>query len=173
LADQAQAGPSSQVKRLPQDRMNQSAQQRQTAQHHHQRLYALPLAMAGLALLAGLLLLANSVSLAVINHRYDIGIFKAIGYARHQLLAMFAVEYGLVSLIATGVAQLIVQGLLTLLALVEHLDATVLLMNTPSLAIAASSGIGLSLTTVIWVAFIQLIQPGIPLSLLQVRLLQL
>jgi ABC-type antimicrobial peptide transport system permease subunit len=109
----------------------------------------------------------------VINRRYDIGIFKAIGYARHQLLAMFAVEYGLVSLIATGVALLIVQGLLTLLALAEHLDATVLLMNTPSLAIAASCGIGLSLATVIWVAFIQLIQPGIPLPLLQVRLLQL
>ncbi len=119
----------------------------------YQRLYALPIAMAGLALLAGLLLLANSVSLAVIDRRYDIGIFKAIGYARRKILVMFAVEYGLVSLIATGVALLIVQGLLALLAIAEHLDVAVLLMNTPSLAIAASCGVGLSLAIVLWVAW--------------------
>jgi putative ABC transport system permease protein len=119
----------------------------------YQRLYALPIAMAGLALLAGLLLLANSVSLAVMDRRYDIGIFKTIGYARRQILAMFAVEYGLVSLMATGVALLIVQGLLALLAFTQSLDAAVLLMNAPSLVIAASCGIGLSLATVIWIAW--------------------
>jgi putative ABC transport system permease protein len=119
----------------------------------YQRLYALPIAMAGLALLAGLLLLANSVSLAVMDRRYDIGVFKTIGYARRQILTMFAVEYGLVSLMATGVALLIIQGLLALLALTQSLDAAVLLMNAPSLVIAASCGIGLSLATVIWIAW--------------------
>jgi putative ABC transport system permease protein len=119
----------------------------------YQRLYALPIAMAGLALLAGLLLLANSVSLAVIDRRYDIGIFKTIGYARGQILSMFAVEYGLISLLATGVAIIVVQGFLALLALTQSLDPAVLLMNAPSLVIAASCGIGLSLATVIWVAW--------------------
>lgn len=119
----------------------------------YQRLYSLPIALAGLALLAGLLLLANSVSLAVIDRRYEIGIFKTIGYSSGQVLSMFAVEYGLVSLLATGVALLVVQGLLALLALTERMDVRILLLNASSLVIAASFGIGLCLATVLLVAW--------------------
>ena len=90
---------------------------------------------------------------AVIDRRYEIGIFKTIGYSRGQVLSMFAVEYGLVSLLATGVALLVVQGFLALLALKERMDVRILLLNASSLVIAASFGIGLCLATVLWVAW--------------------
>jgi hypothetical protein len=44
----------------------------------YRNLFNLAVSMAGLALLAGVLLMANSVSLAVLDRRYDIGVLKAI-----------------------------------------------------------------------------------------------
>ena len=119
----------------------------------YQRTYALPLVLSALALLAGILLVANSVSLAMLDRRYEVGILKAMGYSRAQVLALFALEYGLVSLLATVAGVLLVQGLLALLAVANHVPMTVLLLNFQSLAIIAFCGVGLTLLTVVGVAW--------------------
>ena len=119
----------------------------------YQNLFVLPMAMAGLALLAGFLLVANSVSLAMLDRRYEIGILKTVGYSRRQILAIFAVEYGLVGLLATGAGVLLVQGLLAVLAIATHLAASVLLLSLPSLALIALCGVGLTLLTVFGVTW--------------------
>ena len=90
----------------------------------YQKLYVLAIAMSGLALLAGILLVANSVSLAMLDRRYEIGILKTVGYTRRQILTIFAVEYGWVGLLATGAGVLLIQGLLALLAIANHLPAS-------------------------------------------------
>jgi putative ABC transport system permease protein len=66
-------------------------------------LFAFVVATAGLALVAGGVLIANSVGLAMLDRRREMGIFKAIGYSSARILAGIAVEYALLGLVA-GVA---------------------------------------------------------------------
>jgi putative ABC transport system permease protein len=66
-------------------------------------LFAFVIAIAGLALVAGGVLIANSVGLAMLERRREMGIFKAIGYSSTRILAGIAVEYALLGLVA-GVA---------------------------------------------------------------------
>jgi putative ABC transport system permease protein len=121
--------------------------------HSYQNLFTLPIVMSALALLAGLLLVANSVSLAMLDRRYEIGILKTVGYSRRQILSIFAVEYGLVGLLATGTGVLFIQGLLVVLAIAQHLAAYILLLSIPALALIAFCGVGLTLLTVFGVTW--------------------
>jgi putative ABC transport system permease protein len=57
--------------------------------------------MAGLAVLAGLLLVANSVNLTMIERRYDIGVYKSLGYSQGQVLFTQVLEYGLMSFVVS------------------------------------------------------------------------
>ena len=66
-------------------------------------LFAFVVATAGLALIAGGVLIANSVGLAMLDRRREMGIFKAIGYSSRRILAGIAIEYALLGLVA-GVA---------------------------------------------------------------------
>ncbi len=66
-------------------------------------LFAFVIAIAGLALVAGGVLIANSVGLAMLERRREMGIFKAIGYSSARILSGIAVEYALLGLVA-GVA---------------------------------------------------------------------
>jgi putative ABC transport system permease protein len=66
-------------------------------------LFAFVVATAGLALVAGGVLIANSVGLAMLDRRREMGIFKAIGYSSARILAGIAVEYALLGLVA-GIA---------------------------------------------------------------------
>jgi predicted lysophospholipase L1 biosynthesis ABC-type transport system permease subunit len=68
-----------------------------------QNLFAFVVAIAGLALVAGGVLIANSVGLAMLDRRREMGIFKAIGYSSARILAGIGVEYALLGLVA-GVA---------------------------------------------------------------------
>jgi ABC-type antimicrobial peptide transport system permease subunit len=67
----------------------------------YQNLFVFAVAMAGLALLAGILLVANAVGLAMINRRYEIGVLKAVGYTRGHILTTVVMEYSLMAVIAT------------------------------------------------------------------------
>ena len=100
-----------------------------------------------------LLLVANSVSLAMLERRYEIGILKTVGYSRRQILSIFAVEYGLVGLLATATGMLLIQVLLAVLAVANHLAASVLLLNVRSLVLIAFCGVGLTLLTVFGVTW--------------------
>jgi putative ABC transport system permease protein len=59
-------------------------------------------AMSLLALLVGLFLIFNSVNFSVLQRRGLIGILRALGLTRRQLLAMVLVEAALVGLVAAG-----------------------------------------------------------------------
>jgi putative ABC transport system permease protein len=63
-------------------------------------LFAFVVAIAGLALVAGGVLIANSVGLAMLDRRREMGIFKAIGYSSARILAGIGVEYALLGLVA-------------------------------------------------------------------------
>jgi ABC-type antimicrobial peptide transport system permease subunit len=64
-----------------------------------QKLTALPLIVAILALIASGVIIANSVALAVQERRRQIGIMKAIGLRSSQVLRMLLLESGAVGLI--------------------------------------------------------------------------
>jgi putative ABC transport system permease protein len=57
--------------------------------------------MAGLAVLAGLLLVANSVNLTMLERRYEIGVYKSLGYSQGQILFTQVLEYSLMSLVVS------------------------------------------------------------------------
>lgn len=56
-----------------------------------------------MALVAGGVLIANSVGLAMLDRRREMGIFKAIGYTSARILTGMAIEYALLGLVA-GIA---------------------------------------------------------------------
>jgi ABC-type antimicrobial peptide transport system permease subunit len=63
-----------------------------------EKLTALPLVVAILALFAAGVIIANSVSLAVLERRRQIGVMKAIGLQSRQVLRLLLLENGLVGL---------------------------------------------------------------------------
>lgn len=114
----------------------------------YRNLFVLALAMAGLALLAGVLLVANSVSLAMLDRRYEIGVLKAIGYSQVHVLAALAVEYGLIALIASFAGIAAVQVFIWVLGILNDLAGSLLIMEPLSAVLILGFGISLILTTV-------------------------
>lgn len=119
----------------------------------YQNLFVFAVAMAGLALLAGVLLLANAVSLAMLDRRYEIGILKAIGYGRGQILVTLLTEYGLVALIASAAGLMGVWVFVRLISLQNPLAASLLQMNAGMVLTILSLGVGLTLATVLAVTW--------------------
>jgi len=119
----------------------------------YRNLFVFAVAMASLAILAGILLVANSVSLAMLDRRYEIGVLKAVGYARRQVLFTLVVEYSLVALIATGAGLLVVQIFLTLVAMMNNLAGSLLVMSPIAAGAILLSGVGLTLLTVLAVTW--------------------
>lgn len=72
----------------------------------YRSLFRFVVGVSALALLAGCVLVANAVGLALIERRREIGVLKAIGYARRHLMATILLEYGLLGLVA-GISGLI------------------------------------------------------------------
>ncbi len=91
--------------------LNLEAYLTRDAQVYHD-LFIFAAVMAGLALLAGALLLANTVGLAMLDRRYEMGVLKAVGYARRHILASLAAEYSLVAVLVSGLGLLAVRGFL-------------------------------------------------------------
>jgi putative ABC transport system permease protein len=83
-----------------------------------QKLTALPLVVAILALFAGGVIIANTVSLAVLERRRQIGIMKALGMQASDVLKILLLENGIVGLIggligtSIGAALILFTGLL-------------------------------------------------------------
>ena len=116
-------------------------------------LFVFAAAMAGLALLAGALLIANSVSLAMLDRRYEIGVLKAMGYARRQVQLVLVVEYILVALIATSAGLLAVQVILWLIGLLNPLAGSLLVIAPEAAAVILLASVGLILLTVLAVTW--------------------
>ncbi len=115
----------------------------------YRNLFVLAVAMASLALLAGVLLVANSVTLAMLDRRYEIGVLKAVGYTRAHVLAALAAEYVLMAAVATGAGLLTVQIALWIMGLANPLAASLLVMEPGGAAAIGATGVALTLLTVL------------------------
>jgi putative ABC transport system permease protein len=82
-------------------------------------------AIASLALIAGLIIIANAVALAMLERRRELGILKSVGHTSASILSTVLLEYGLVGLLGSLVAMLLVGGAIAALAtLVFHTNLT-------------------------------------------------
>lgn len=72
--------------------------------------------VAGLALLAGGILLLNSTSLEIISRRRSFGLLKVVGFTNRQVKWMLFLEYGLIFLITFAISYLTVWGGVKLLS---------------------------------------------------------
>lgn len=81
-----------------------------------EQLSALPLAVAALALFTSSILIANTVSLATLERRREIGIMKALGLRSDQVLSLLLLENGLIGLcsglVGVGLGAALTLGLL-------------------------------------------------------------
>jgi predicted lysophospholipase L1 biosynthesis ABC-type transport system permease subunit len=72
--------------------------------------------IASLAMVAGLIIIANAVALAMLERQREIGILKAVGYTSRTVLATILIENGLIGLLGALVAMSLVAGAITLLS---------------------------------------------------------
>lgn len=72
--------------------------------------------VASLAMIAGLIIIANAVALAMLERQREIGILKSVGYTSRSVLATVLIENGLVGLLGSLVAMLLVAGSITALS---------------------------------------------------------
>ena len=105
-----------------------------------QNLFTFAVAMAGLALLAGAVLIANAVSLAMIERRYEIGILKAVGYTSGAAMRVVLIEYGLIAAIASVLGVLGVEGFVVALQFVQETAGEVLHMDLAAGALSVAVG---------------------------------
>src|SRR5258708_12844376 len=66
--------------------------------------------VASLAMIAGLIIIANAVALAMLERRREIGILKSVGHTSTSILATVLIENGLVGLLGSMVPMLLVPG---------------------------------------------------------------
>jgi predicted lysophospholipase L1 biosynthesis ABC-type transport system permease subunit len=72
--------------------------------------------LASLAMIAGIVIIANAVGLAMLERQREIGILKSVGYTSRAVLATVLIENGLVGLLGSLVAMLLVAGAITVLS---------------------------------------------------------
>jgi ABC-type antimicrobial peptide transport system permease subunit len=72
--------------------------------------------IASLAMIAGLIVIANAVALAMLERRREIGILKSVGHTSSSILAIVLIENGLVGLLGALVAMLLAVGAITALS---------------------------------------------------------
>ena len=93
--------------------------------------------LASLAMVAGLIIIANAVALAMLERRREIGILKSVGHTSRSILSTVLIENGLVGLLGSLVAMLLVVGAITALSkFVFHVDLGI---GTPLVALIIGS----------------------------------
>jgi putative ABC transport system permease protein len=95
-------------------------------------LFVFVIAVAGLALAAGAVLIANAVGLSMLQRQREMGILKAVGFSSRDVLRMVALENGLLGLLS-GVAG--IGGVAIAVVVVNQLHpASKLVMSVPQVA---------------------------------------
>ena len=122
-----------------------------TSQYHN--LFVFAVSMASLALVAGALLMANSVSLAMLDRRFEIGVLKAMGYARRHLLATLVVEYAMITLVACGAGLALVRGFIWIVGLSNPFAGGLLVMTPLVVGVVILVSLGLTAATVLAVTW--------------------
>ncbi len=67
-------------------------------------------AIASLSMIAGVIIIANSVALAMLERRRELGILKAVGYTSGTVLKEVLVENGIVGAVSAFIAMLLAAG---------------------------------------------------------------
>ncbi len=105
--------------------------------------------LASLAMVAGLIIIANAVALAMLERRREIGILTSVGHTSKSILSTVLIDNGLVGLLGSLVAMLLVAGAITALSkFVFHVDLSI---GPPLivLIIGATSGITMLVALVV------------------------
>ena len=77
--------------------------------------------IAGLSLLAGIIIIANAVALAMLERRRELGILKSVGYTSGTVLSEVLIENGIIGGVGATLAMLVVTLAINLLStLVFH-----------------------------------------------------
>jgi len=116
-------------------------------------LFSFALSMSGLALVAGAVLIANAVSLAMIDRQYEIGVLKAVGYSRGQVLTTVLIEYGLIAAIAAGAGVLAVELFILVVQVVQETAGQILHVDLLTGLTIVAVTIALCLLTVLAAAW--------------------
>ncbi|MDQ6695111.1 MAG: FtsX-like permease family protein [Chloroflexota bacterium] len=85
---------------LPQAIVVSQADLNDARNHIFEGLFAFAAGLAGLALVAGAILIANAVGLAMVERRREMGILKAVGFTSNRVLSTLLAENALMGLIA-------------------------------------------------------------------------
>ena len=72
-------------------------------------------AIASLSMLAGVIIIANAVALAMLERRRELGILKAVGYTSGTVLSEVMIENGIVGAVGAFIAMLLATGATILL----------------------------------------------------------
>jgi predicted lysophospholipase L1 biosynthesis ABC-type transport system permease subunit len=111
------------------------------------KLALFPEIIGGLVLFAGAIIIANTVALAMLERRREIGIMKAVGAKRRTILQFLLVENAIVGFVGAGVGVLLAmlasalfaQNLLQISPSFDWTTIIVLILIGMALAIGASS----------------------------------
>jgi ABC-type antimicrobial peptide transport system permease subunit len=103
--------------------------------------------IASLSLLAGVIIIANAVALAMLERRRELGILKSVGYTRGIILSEVLIENGIIGGTGALIAMLLVTlatGLLGKIVFkadfgVSGLIALALILGSAALAMLASA----------------------------------
>jgi putative ABC transport system permease protein len=107
-------------------------------------LFYFSVAMAMLALMAGAVLVANSVSLSMLDRQYEIGVLKAVGYSRRQVVTTTLMEYGLIAFIASLAGALGVELFIVILQLVQEAAGELLYVDGFTVMLTVLAGVGIT-----------------------------
>lgn len=128
-------------------------------------LLGFALAMSGLALLAGVMLIANVVSLAMLQRTFEIGVMKALGYTQRHVMILFSLEYSLIGLLAGLLALLAVQIIIVIITSTQSGADGILFIRPLTACIMVVSGMLLTMTTALLTAWRPLrVRPALVLN---------
>ncbi|GAC1390622.1 MAG: hypothetical protein NVS4B11_10780 [Ktedonobacteraceae bacterium] len=78
-------------------------------------ILAMLVAIASLSVIAGVIIIANAVALAMLERRRELGILKAVGYTSGTVLSEVMIENGIVGAVGALMAMLLTTGAIILL----------------------------------------------------------
>ena len=119
----------------------------------YRNLFLFAVSMASLAFLAGMLLMANSVSLSVHDRRFEIGVLKAMGYSFKHILGSLMVEYALIALLAAGTGLVVVKLFLMIMSAQNEVMGSLMVLTPEAAAAVGLLCLGLTLASILAVAW--------------------
>ncbi len=115
--------------------------------------FILGVAMATLAFSAGFVLIANSVSLSILNRRYEIGVLKCVGYSQGKIMLSLVLEYFMVGFTAFVAGLVATETLLFIVRRSNDFAMQFLKLPPSAIGITALMTMGITALAVILVAW--------------------